>query len=94
MSQPFQSRMTSKGQVTVPAELRRELGLKPGDRVEFVRENGSIQVRKAESIVMKLAGSVPSRGVVLEPDDIHRIVEEGVAEEYARELQKQREEVS
>jgi antitoxin PrlF len=58
MHRPLQSRMTSKGQVTIPAELRRELGLEPGDRVEFVRDNGSIQVRKAESIVRKLAGSV------------------------------------
>lgn len=38
----YQSRMTSTGQVTAPAELRRELGLEPGDRVEFVRENGTI----------------------------------------------------
>ena len=58
MARTYRSRMTSKGQVTVPAELRRELGLEPGDRVEFVWENGAIQVRKAESIVRKLAGSV------------------------------------
>lgn len=58
MSGTYRSRMTSKGQVTVPADLRRELGLEPGDQVEFIQENGSIQVRKAESIVMKLAGSV------------------------------------
>lgn len=60
MAGTYQSRMTSKGQVTVPAELRKELGLEPGDRVEFVRENGTIQVRKQESIVRKLAGSVPT----------------------------------
>lgn len=58
MGRMYQSRMTSKGQVTVPAELRKELGLEPGDRVEFVRENGTIRVRKAESIVRKLAGTV------------------------------------
>jgi antitoxin PrlF len=90
MGRPLQSRMTSKGQVTVPAELRRELGLEPGDRVEFVRENGTIQVRKAESIVDRLAGAVPGRGIVLDADDIHRIVEEGVAEEYQRRLEESR----
>jgi antitoxin PrlF len=88
MVRPMQSRMTSKGQVTVPAELRRELGLKPGDRVEFVRENGSIQVRKAESIVERLVGAVHGRGTPLDADDIHRIVEEGVTEEYLRELEE------
>lgn len=58
MTGTYRSRMTSKGQVTVPAALRKELGLAPGDRVEFVQENGSVRVRKAESVVMRSAGSV------------------------------------
>jgi AbrB family looped-hinge helix DNA binding protein len=29
------AKVTSKGQVTLPAELRRALGLKPGDRIDF-----------------------------------------------------------
>ena len=28
------AKITSKGQITLPASLRKELGLKPGDRVE------------------------------------------------------------
>ena len=36
----FQSRLTSKGQVTVPVEIRRKLGLRRGDKVEF-RERGA-----------------------------------------------------
>ena len=28
--------VTSKGQITIPAEVRTALGLDPGDRVEFV----------------------------------------------------------
>lgn len=90
MSGRFRSRITSKGQVTIPVELRRELELEPGDGVEFVRENGSIQVRKAESIIDRLAGAVPSRGIVLDADDIHRVVEEGVAEDYQRRLEESR----
>jgi AbrB family looped-hinge helix DNA binding protein len=31
----YSSRMTSKGQVTVPVEIRRKLGLKPGQAVSF-----------------------------------------------------------
>lgn len=30
-----ETRMTSKGQVTVPVEIRRALGLRPGDRLAF-----------------------------------------------------------
>ena len=31
------AKVTSKGQITLPAKLRKELGLKPGDRVNFRR---------------------------------------------------------
>jgi antitoxin PrlF len=34
------STITSKGQITVPLEVRTRLGLKPGDRVDFCFENG------------------------------------------------------
>ncbi|HET9033608.1 MAG TPA: AbrB/MazE/SpoVT family DNA-binding domain-containing protein [Dokdonella sp.] len=38
------SNMTSKGQVTIPAELRRDLGLKPGDKVRFVKRGSKISI--------------------------------------------------
>lgn len=41
------SKITSKGQVTIPKQIRDELGLLPGTEVEFVREAGEIRVRKA-----------------------------------------------
>jgi AbrB family looped-hinge helix DNA binding protein len=40
------STLTSKGQVTVPLEVRRRLGLRPGDRVEFVTEGERTVVRR------------------------------------------------
>ena len=39
-------RITSKGQVTIPKEIRDEFGLLPGTEVEFVAESGQIKVRK------------------------------------------------
>jgi AbrB family looped-hinge helix DNA binding protein len=39
-------RITSKGQVTIPKEIRDEFGFLPGTEVEFVREAGEIRVRK------------------------------------------------
>nr|WP_291993222.1 AbrB/MazE/SpoVT family DNA-binding domain-containing protein [Candidatus Accumulibacter sp. ACC003] len=30
--------MTSKGQVTIPADVRRRMGLGSGDRIEFVEQ--------------------------------------------------------
>lgn len=34
------AKITSKGQITLPKEVRRRLGIGPGDEVEFVEENG------------------------------------------------------
>ena len=43
------STISSKGQVTVPQEIRIRLGLKEGDRVEFVIEGGRTVIRRAPS---------------------------------------------
>jgi len=43
------STISSKGQITVPKEIRRRLGLEPGDRVEFVAEEGRTTIRPARS---------------------------------------------
>ena len=37
-------RLSSKGQVTIPAELRRKYGLLPGDNVEFVEDRGTLRI--------------------------------------------------
>ena len=42
---PPSSTISSKGQVTVPIEVRHRLGLKQGDRVEFVFEDGKTVLR-------------------------------------------------
>ena len=41
------STISSKGQVTVPQEIRKRLGLEPGDRVEFVVEEDRTVIRPA-----------------------------------------------
>ena len=44
---PFKSRITSKGQVTVPVEVRRKLGLQRGDLVEFRERDGETTIVRA-----------------------------------------------
>lgn len=41
-------RITSKGQVTIPKEIRDEYGLLPGTEVEFVAEGKQVKVRKVK----------------------------------------------
>jgi antitoxin PrlF len=53
------SKITSKGQTTIPAEIRAELGVGPGDRLEFVSgTNGQVTIRKAQSGLEALRGVV------------------------------------
>jgi AbrB family looped-hinge helix DNA binding protein len=61
--------MTSKGQITIPKEIREALGLETGHRVSFqMREDGVVEMSSANLDVMSLCGALkPSvRGVTLE----------------------------
>ena len=43
---PQYGRITGKGQVTIPKRIRDALGVKYGDRVDFVEKDGTIVVKK------------------------------------------------
>ena len=47
---PPSSTVSSKGQITVPIEVRHRLGLKEGDRVEFVFEDGRTVFRPSRPV--------------------------------------------
>lgn len=52
------ARITSKGQITVPHEIRRALGVRPGDDLEFEKKGDVVRVRpvRAESPFEKYRG--------------------------------------
>ena len=41
------AKVTSKGQVTIPIEIRKKLGIKNGDKILFVEESGRIYIKAA-----------------------------------------------
>jgi AbrB family looped-hinge helix DNA binding protein len=51
-------RITSKGQVTIPAELRERLGLRPGSVVEFTIDGDAVRITKVEEAPGRGAGIV------------------------------------
>jgi AbrB family looped-hinge helix DNA binding protein len=62
-------RITSKGQVTIPQEIRERFGLLPDTEVEFVAKRNSIQIVKSvhserptrgQTIVRRLRGKAPA----------------------------------
>lgn len=60
--------VSTKGQVVLPADLRRRLGLNPGARLEVTEEPDGLRLRVQRAVpaaaVQELAGMVtaPSRG--------------------------------
>ncbi|NJD11583.1 MAG: AbrB/MazE/SpoVT family DNA-binding domain-containing protein [Gemmatimonadetes bacterium] len=70
-------RITSKGQVTIPQDIRERLGLLPNTEVEFQVEGNAVRLRKAAGssrrgrlVVEHLRGRL-GRG--LSTDDIMRL---------------------
>ena len=52
--------LTTKGQITIPKEVRERLGVEAGDRLEFVEEEkGTYRVVAATKDVRHLKGIVP-----------------------------------
>jgi AbrB family looped-hinge helix DNA binding protein len=45
-----QRRLTPKGQVTLPGEVRKALGLRPGDSVVFEINDGKVTIRRADNL--------------------------------------------
>ena len=52
-----EAKMTSKGQITVPKDVRLKLNLKPGDRIGFIIEaDGRVRLRAAKRDISSLVG--------------------------------------
>ncbi len=54
-------KITSKGQITIPAEIRKTLGISKGDRIIFEQKGDDIIIKKAEekSLVSLLESTSP-----------------------------------
>ena len=50
MNKPLMTRLTSKGQATIPVEVRKALRLKEGDRVLFELEKGKVTLKRVDAV--------------------------------------------
>jgi AbrB family looped-hinge helix DNA binding protein len=63
------AKLTSKGQITIPKEVRKALGLHTGDRLAFrLHDDGTVLVEAEKVNLKSLRGAVRSRikGVTIE----------------------------
>lgn len=56
--QIVEHRITKKGQVTIPLNLRKKLNLQTGDSVSFFLEKGEIKVKPSKHNLKTIFGSV------------------------------------
>ena len=70
MSELRLSTVQEKGQVTIPAEIRRKLGLKKGDYVAFIETEDGVLISPREVVTMKalreIGESLKEKGIGLE----------------------------
>ncbi len=77
--------MTSKGQITLPRDVRDDLNLKEGDRVSFEKIGESYVLRPQNKSVMELAGILHVPGEkALTIEEMGDKLGEALAEDDAR----------
>lgn len=83
----YVSRISSKGQVTIPAEVRRRLGVNPSDQISFVvTEDEKVELRPVRYTLEDVIGSIealPGESADLDRE-IHNAVEEAMARKMKR----------
>jgi AbrB family looped-hinge helix DNA binding protein len=74
------SRITSKGQITIPVEIRKKLNLKTGDKVVFIEDGDKIIFANSSMIALKefqiaMSGEAEKQGISSE-EDLNKLIKE------------------
>jgi AbrB family looped-hinge helix DNA binding protein len=78
----YKTTLTRKGQVTIPAEIRRAMGLKEGDLLAFVLDGEEVRLAHWIDPVTRTAGiaknDIPAASIAEEKEAYERAVAEEV----------------
>lgn len=86
MTREYVTTITQRGQVTIPAAVRRLLGAKPRDKIAFRVEDGVVRLMPVEFTLEQVFGSVTP---IQRPEDfaeLSRVAKEEKVERTLREL--------
>jgi antitoxin PrlF len=73
--------VTRKGQVTIPAEIRRSLGLKEGDRVAFVLKDYEVKIVPRGSVTERTAGMFKTKKRPVSAEKLREEAERAIADD-------------
>jgi AbrB family looped-hinge helix DNA binding protein len=79
------SSVSPKGQITLPADVRRRLGIKPKDKVSISLQGEVVVLKKAASELRAGYRSIPALTTRKSLEELTEIAAEEHAEETARE---------
>lgn len=82
----LQSKLTVKGQTTIPLEVRRYLDLHPGDRLTYTMRNGKVEIGTRKLRAADLAGILgpPPSGKTVSVEEMNDSIMDAVAEDDER----------
>lgn len=81
--------VTSKGQITIPLEIRKALGLKPGTRITFFQNaQGEFVLVPKTGSIRDLKGCVPKLDYVPTIEQINEAISAAAAESYLRSVSR------
>ncbi|WP_075216337.1 AbrB/MazE/SpoVT family DNA-binding domain-containing protein [Mongoliimonas terrestris] len=74
------SKVTAKGQFTLPAEVRSALGIRPGDTIEFfVHRSGEVFIHPRNRPASSIFGRAARYAAPVGEEERSRLIAEGVA---------------
>jgi antitoxin PrlF len=80
----YKAKITTKGQITIPAAVREAMGLNPGGKVAFFKgEDGEFMLRPVRSI-MELKGCLAGHLPPMTVTDMDHAIGEAVKQEHLK----------
>jgi AbrB family looped-hinge helix DNA binding protein len=80
--------VTRKGQITIPADFRKALGLKEGDKVALSLEEGEVKITRTGSVVAATAGALKSDMPPLSTEEERRAAEQAIADDVIERMNR------
>ncbi len=75
--------MTSKGQITIPADVRTALGLHPGAKIDFIEiEKGQFAIKPRTASIRDLEGCIPRLDYVPTIEEMDSAILDAAAENF------------
>ena len=76
--------VSTKGQVTIPQEIREQLGISPGDKVWISVEDMKIVMRPADLSLRAGYRSIPALKKPLTDEEMDDLIDQEIVEDFKR----------